>query len=646
MTNNLRKFASVLLMIALTSLFCIILYTYNNKYTHNNLQPYKGQLTVSEESLNTFHYLIHDWAFYPDVLLTPDKISGHIADETGIYTDIGTYTRFDSLGTRENPHGSGSYALELFLPSDSRTYALELPEIFSSYRLYINGEEYLHVGTPEPDAYEARTQTKLVTFRAKEYATLLIAVSDYSHYYSGLVYPPVFGEADTVIQLHDLRQSITLIAAALGLILTFATLYLGITLRKPNAVLFALLSFSLCISVLVPYLHVLFELPVFPWYMLELVCIYTMPLLIIILHNRICEVHPKCHFISVGCMSVFCVLACGYAYDAAELTVPVMQLFSRLIFIYKISTAAYLLCTAYQHSSSGEKMILPIYYASIAYAVIFFWDRILPVYEPMFFGWFMDWGNLMLVIAIGMSLLDDMITSQTRSLAFAEEHRQMTKQLAMQREYSRQLSEQTEKNRRMIHDFRHHLRVIQAFSERIRSSDETSAIHQELHSYLTNVSESPSVIPSDRIESFSENASVDALLRYYYAYARQKNILTEFYLMPASLTLSDIEYCTLLGNLLENAIEACDHLPDTVTKRVQLHTRETGHLLFLRIENSYDGYFVQEKQVFLTRKPQVSAHGIGMASVRDIVVRHNGTMDVYPLKDVFRIGISLPLKNK
>ena len=646
MTWNPRKIAAVLLTVALTSLFCIGLYTYNNKYTHDNLQPRNGQLIVTEEALDTFHYLIYDWAFYPDVLLTPDDMTGHLANHKGVYTAIGERTRFDGLGTRKDPHGSGTYALELLLPSGPRSYALELPEIFSSYRLYINGEEYLQVGTPEPDLYEPRTQTKLVSFRADGHVDLLLAVSDYSHYYSGMVYPPIFGTPDTLVQLRDMRQSISLIAVALGLILMTTTLYLGAKLKKNNALLFALLSFSLCLTLLFPYLHVLFELSLFPWYMLELVCIYLMPLLAVILHNRICDVSPLCNRISIGIMSFFCLIACGYALEASNLTVPVMQLFSNLIFVYKLGTAVYLFVTAYQSVSFGVTMVRPIYYATIAYATVFLWDRILPVFEPIVFGWFMDWGNLILVVAIGISLLSDMITAHTRNLAFAEEHRQMKRQLVMQEEYARQLSTQSEKNRRMIHDFRHHVRTISVFSERISATNETEKYYEELRSYLDHVSDSSVRLQQTAQQPFSDNPSVDALLQYYYLYAKQKKIEVDFRLVPASLTLSDIEYCTILGNLLENAIDACMRLPEQSPKKIYLNSRETELLLFLRIENTYDGVVIHENRHFYSRKTDHQLHGIGMESVRDIIERHGGTLDVYPMKDTFRIGISLPMKGK
>ena len=76
MENKQRvKTIAVIFIIAivLISLITEFLYIFNNKYTYNKLQPEKGVLTLSQEEIdsNPFHFLIKDWEFYEDALLTP-----------------------------------------------------------------------------------------------------------------------------------------------------------------------------------------------------------------------------------------------------------------------------------------------------------------------------------------------------------------------------------------------------------------------------------------------------------------------------------------------------------------------------------------------------------------------------------------------
>lgn len=87
--------------------------------------------------------------------------------------------------------------------------------------------------------------------------------------------------------------------------------------------------------------------------------------------------------------------------------------------------------------------------------------------------------------------------------------------------------------------------------------------------------------------------------------------------------------CTILGNLLENAIEACDRLPNTQKRTISISTHETEHLWFLMIKNRYDGVLLKKQHHFLSRKENGKRIGIGIKSVNEIVLRHNGTIDIY-----------------
>ena len=82
MENKQRvKTIAVIFIIAivLISLTTEFLYIFNNKYTYSKLQPEKGVLTLSQEEIdsNSFHFLIKDWEFYEDALLTPSYFNNH-----------------------------------------------------------------------------------------------------------------------------------------------------------------------------------------------------------------------------------------------------------------------------------------------------------------------------------------------------------------------------------------------------------------------------------------------------------------------------------------------------------------------------------------------------------------------------------------
>lgn len=144
--------------------------------------------------------------------------------------------------------------------------------------------------------------------------------------------------------------------------------------------------------------------------------------------------------------------------------------------------------------------------------------------------------------------------------------------------------------------------------------------------------------------SFCNRAPVDALLQYYSVAAQRQEIRADLALtMPAGVPLGDVEWCTVLGNLLENALEACQRQSQG-ERRMSLTSRATKGTLFLLVENTYDGQFGRSEGRILSRKTGGLRYGIGLSSVRETVERRGGTLDLYPGEDVFQVGITLPLR--
>lgn len=642
MSKRLKQTAAMLLTLALASALCLALYAWDNKYTCPGAQPLDGLLALSPEELtaNNLHFLINGWRFYPDVLLTPQTLAD-AGDR--LYMDstaIGQHTNF-ALPGADNPHGCGAYVLTIQLPSTPAEYALELPEVYSACQLYLNDQLLLQIGDPSTEHYQPITQNQLVCFQASGQITLLLAVSNYSHFYSGLVYPPAFGSPQAVSQLRELRLALAACAVLIGLLGTAFSCYLGIKMRHQNALLFALLCLTSVLLAIWPILHSLAALPPLPWYALEAYTANLMIALVLALQMRLCQAPRRLQTAAVTVGLGFCLLTLVYGLLAPRLTLPLIQLFSALLFAYKAAAAICLLAVPLR--AAYRPLLL---YAALFYGATLLWDRILPAYEPVIGGWFASWGGLALILAIGCTLWRDVITTYSYNMAFAEEHRQTKRQLAMQVEYANQMAEHSAASRKLLHDFRQHLRAITEMAAQIISSPETAVLQQNLLRYLQDV---PQIIPqsSDQsVGSFCNHASVDALLQYYHAAAVRQNINAHLALnLPDGLPLNDLEWCSLLGNLLENAIEACQRQKPEV-RSISISARLMPGTFFLLVENSYDGQYSQQNGRFLSRKTNSVRYGLGLESVREIVTTHGGTLDIYPLRNIFRIGITLPTVQK
>lgn len=631
-----RKFFVFLL---LSSAFFLLLYRYNNKYTYPGAQAAAGLLVLSEEELQAhpLRFLCYGWEFYPDVLLTPSDLETDADSRYMFYTYAGEHSRLDVLESRDNPHGCGTYVLHLILPAKLRTYALELPEIFSAYKLYVDGRLMLQMGDPDPKQYKPLIQKRMVTFDKSEEVTIMLAVSDYSHFYSGMVYPPAFGTPLALNMTRALHLGLCLSANTIALVVALLSFYLGLSTRQKNPLLYGLLCLAMCGFTSYPLIHSMAALPVFPWYGLELACGYLTTFLVVILHNRLCkDSSPIAHF-STGLTAFAFVLSLIYGLGASLITSASMHLFSLFISCFKAFIALFLLIRSYLFLRQKEQKALPLFYGSAFYAMSFLWDRLLPSYEPIYGGWFLELGCIFMILTAGYTLWKDLVNVYAYNTALAEEHRQVTRQLAMQTEYSRQLNEWASENRRLIHDFRQHLRILYSLAEENGQS--------QILDYLQQVTNGLAAARSIPHITFCSNAAVDALLRYYYGIAQEKQIKIDIRIsIPSHFSLTDVEFCTVLGNLLENAIEACER-QTAGTRFILLKSREDGGTWYLLLENSYDGKLKHQGAYLLSRKEGPLRIGIGVQSAKKILKQHQGSLDLFEQPHTFKAGISIPLED-
>ncbi|MBQ6696930.1 MAG: ATP-binding protein, partial [Lachnospiraceae bacterium] len=468
MKQTFKQFIAVLLILLAASSLALALYHWDNKYTKPGAQPIAGILFVNETDWQEtpLRFLWNGWLFCPDRLLTPAE--ANTLDTTSLVSlIIGEHNNFSFANETHSPQGCGTYLLTLELPETPHTYAIELPEIFSAYCFYVNEELLVQMGNPYEDAYEALIQNRMVTFTASGTTQLLLAVRDEDYIYSGLVYPPAFGEPEAVDTLQNMRLFICAITITATLLFAILSLWVSLSTerKRQNTELFFLLC--VCIVVFISYfvIHNFLPMNILPWYLLELVSGYIATLLIVLLHNRLCELSPLIQKISGGILGAFCIMIFIYGCLTNHLTQSIADFFTTLIPLFKVGTALYLLATAFWSLYRHKTQINLLFYADVFYAAMLIWDRLLPAYEPVLGGWFQEWGSLALVAALGIILWQDVAMGYRLSLTFHEEHRQMERQIRIQQEHYNQISRQVEESRRMRHDFRQHLRTIAGMAD-------------------------------------------------------------------------------------------------------------------------------------------------------------------------------------
>lgn len=144
------------------------------------------------------------------------------------------------------------------------------------------------------------------------------------------------------------------------------------------------------------------------------------------------------------------------------------------------------------------------------------------------------------------------------------------------KEYS-QLSQHVQETREIRHDFRHQITVISGLLNQ--------GNYEELKEYLSQYESSISL----QTKIYCRQPAVNAILSHYDLLCAQDKIKTKFAVdFPTLSPISSVDFCIVLGNLLENAYLECKTL-QKYEKFIHLKARQTSPGAFvLLIENPYE----------------------------------------------------------
>lgn len=169
------------------------------------------------------------------------------------------------------------------------------------------------------------------------------------------------------------------------------------------------------------------------------------------------------------------------------------------------------------------------------------------------------------------------------------------------------------------HDMRHHFALLQGLA----SEEHIEGIKEYLR---TAQSDMDAITPT----RFCENETVNLILSAFATKAKQAEImLTVDAKLPDLLPFSDTELCSLLSNALENAILACEQIPDSKKRIIRLRMYSKNNKLCIDLHNSYQVVPIFQQGLPVSKE---QGHGFGTKSIAHIVEKHGGVFQ-FSVKD-------------
>ena len=152
-------------------------------------------------------------------------------------------------------------------------------------------------------------------------------------------------------------------------------------------------------------------------------------------------------------------------------------------------------------------------------------------------------------------------------------------------------------------------------------------------------------IEKSEIYSNTKNIAFDSIINFKLKNAAEDNIKLDIRLLiPPTLNIEVADIVTILGNLLDNALDAIAKVED---KAIKLNVEYSKESLFIQVENTFDGIVKYAKgtdMVILTQKSG-GEHGYGLKNIRKSVEKYNGHVDISHEGNVFSVGILLYVGN-
>ena len=189
-----------------------------------------------------------------------------------------------------------------------------------------------------------------------------------------------------------------------------------------------------------------------------------------------------------------------------------------------------------------------------------------------------------------------------------------------------------EKNRQLSHDLKNHLIALKNY--------EKEGNYDGIHHYLEEIEQEYFEV---KVRIWTGNPIADMIIEQKRALAEREGI-SSFIVQAVPILewpFHDNETCSLLGNLLDNAIDACKKMDNEKNRWISIIIESQKEFLFIKIRNSIGETPIMKGGRPVSVKSDKKRHGYGLKSVERIVDKHKGIITYQIKENIFQVNLSV-----
>ena len=207
-----------------------------------------------------------------------------------------------------------------------------------------------------------------------------------------------------------------------------------------------------------------------------------------------------------------------------------------------------------------------------------------------------------------------MTLSLNKSRKASEEFNLLIQQKEQRLEYAKNIKRQYEETQRIQHDIK------QVYS--VMASLVSNKKYDEALEYIKKADKN--IILNEKIIDV-ENDFLNAILNSKISFAKENGIEVFCVTEKNIAGIENEDLCTLIGNMLDNAIEACVKC-DKEDRFIEINISSYINKIIITVSNTVQNDVFSDNENLNTTKSETALHGFGVKSIRQIAEKYNGNV--------------------